>query len=65
MNKLNDSIIVIKTKEIQFKDLIINSKDKQLFIKDEQIAENKKTIKSLRKNCLIIVGVFIVSIILK
>lgn len=65
INKLNDSIIAIKTKEVQFKDLIINTKDRQLLIKDEEIVKSKKTIKSLKRNYLIVIGVFIVSIILK
>jgi len=65
INKLNDSFIATKTKEVQFKDLIINTKDKQLLVKDEEIVKSKKTIKSLKRNYLIVIGVFIVSIILK
>lgn len=65
INKLNDSIIVIKTKEVQFKDLIINTKDKQLLIKDEEIVKSKKTIKSLKRKSLLIIGVLILGVILK
>ena len=65
INKINESIIVIKTKQIQFKDLIINTKDKQLLIKEEEIAKSKKTIKSLKRKSLLIIGILIISIILK
>lgn len=64
-NKLNEFIIIIKTKQVQFKDLIINTKDKQLLIKDEEIVKSKKTIKSLKRKSLLIIGVLVLGIILK
>lgn len=65
INRLNDSIIIIKTKQVQFKDLIINTKDKQLLMKDEEIVKSKKTIKSLKRKGLLIIGIFIIGVIIK
>lgn len=65
VSKINDSIIIIKTKQVQFKDLIINTKDKQLFIKDEEIVKSKKIVKSLKRNYLIVIAVLVLGIILK
>lgn len=65
INKLNNSIIIIKTKQVQFKDLIINTKDKQLLIKDKEIVKSKKTIKSLKRKSLLIIGILIIGVIIK